>query len=136
MDSQQSAVVVDSEADLGLRALDPERYLLQHLRHGLRLDGRECGATRPLSLRRGVLNAQPSAMVRLGDTVVFAAVRLLVGTPSVNHPDQGDVIFDCSILSERIDNRSKTRTETDVEAVLAKLMRRYRLCKSLLHVYR
>ena len=119
-----SAGALDAESDLGLRAIDPEGYLLQHLRRGVRLDGRKCEETRPLLVQRGILGAQPSAMVRLGDTVVFAAVRLLVGTPSITQPDRGDVTFDFSILSERIDSKNKTRTETDVEAVLAKLMKR------------
>ena len=121
---QSLLAMLDVEADLGLRALDPELYLLQHLRRGLRLDGRTPESARPLQTKRAVVSGQPSAMIRLGDTVVVAMVRVLVGTPGLSHPDRGDVTFDVSILSERLESRSKTRTESDIEALLHKLVER------------
>lgn len=57
---------------------------------GMREDGRGFGETRKISLETGLLEmAEGSARVRLGDTDVLVGVKVDVGTPFPDKPDEG-----------------------------------------------
>ncbi|CAN0330229.1 unnamed protein product [Ectocarpus sp. 6 AP-2014] len=69
--------------------LDPENFYRRFVKNGVRPDGRELRAVRPISVDVGVLSeerVQASALVGLGSTKVLAGISLQVGHPSENTP--------------------------------------------------
>lgn len=73
--------------------LDPKGFLRKFTDDNVRPDGRPLHAARPTTIVKGVLprNAYGSALVRIGETQVLAAITLLVGSPGAGSPDHGDV---------------------------------------------
>lgn len=68
------------------------------MKNGVRPDGRELRAVRPISVDVGVLSedrVQASALVGLGSTKVLAGISLQVGHPSENTPM-------CGMLGEQL----------------------------------
>jgi exosome complex component RRP42 len=61
------------------------------LRKGDRIDGRAFNEYRPIEIEANVVpaKAEGSALVRVGDTSVVAGVKVLVGEPYPDSPDQG-----------------------------------------------
>ncbi len=66
-------------------------FIADLLRKGERLDGRGFDEYRELSITADVVpaKAEGSAMVQLGDTSVVAGVKVLVGEPYPDSPDEG-----------------------------------------------
>ena len=66
-------------------------FIADLLRKGERLDGRAFDEYRELSITADVVpaKAEGSAMVQLGDTSVVAGVKVLVGEPYPDTPDEG-----------------------------------------------
>jgi exosome complex component RRP42 len=66
-------------------------FISDLLRKGERLDGRAFNEYRELEIEANVVpaKAEGSALVRLGDTSVVAGVKVLVGEPYPDTPDQG-----------------------------------------------
>ena len=70
-----------------------EQYIRKLLSEGTRLDGRK-----PLEFRRIEIESNPiykaegSARVRMGDTEIIAGVKMSVGTPFPDKPDEGVLI--------------------------------------------
>ncbi|MFW9848957.1 MAG: exosome complex protein Rrp42 [Candidatus Thorarchaeota archaeon] len=69
-------------------------YVRDLLSKGERLDGRQFDEFRPIEIEVGVVpaKAEGSALVRLGDTSVVAGVKVLVGAPFDDNPDEGFVM--------------------------------------------
>ncbi len=69
-------------------------YVRDLLSKGERLDGRQLDEFRPIEIEVGVVpaKAEGSALVRLGDTSVVAGVKVLVGSPFEDNPDEGFVM--------------------------------------------
>ena len=79
--------------------LDPENFYRRFVKNGVRPDGREPRAVRPISVDVGVLSEErvrSSALVGLGSTKVLAGITLQVGRPSESTPM-------CGMLGEYID---------------------------------
>ncbi len=72
-----------------------ERYFAR----GLRLDGRQgLEAYRDVSVQYGVSkNAEGSARVRIGQTVVLAGVKMAVDTPYPDTPDKGNLMVNAEL---------------------------------------
>lgn len=69
--------------------LDPENFYRRFVKNGVRPDGRELRAVRPISVDVGVLseeNVEASALVGLGSTKVLAGITLQVGHPTESAP--------------------------------------------------
>ncbi|MFW9891708.1 MAG: exosome complex protein Rrp42 [Candidatus Thorarchaeota archaeon] len=66
-------------------------FISDLLRKGERLDGRGFSEYRELEIEANVVpaKAEGSALVRLGDTSVVAGVKVLVGEPYPDSPDEG-----------------------------------------------
>ena len=66
-------------------------FISDLLRKGERLDGRGFTDYREIEIEANVVpaKAEGSALVRLGDTSVVAGVKVLVGDPYADSPDQG-----------------------------------------------
>lgn len=78
--------------------LDPENFYRRFVQNGVRPDGRELRAVRPISVDVGVLsegNVEASALVGLGSTKVLAGITLQVGHPSESAPM-------CGMLGKRV----------------------------------
>ena len=66
-------------------------FIADLLRKGERLDGRAFNEYRDIEIEANVVpaKAEGSALVRLGDTSVVAGVKVLVGEPYPDSPDEG-----------------------------------------------
>ncbi len=69
-------------------------HIISLLNKGERSDGRALDEFRPIEIEVGVVpaKAEGSALVRLGDTSVVAGVKVLVGDPFPDSPDEGFVM--------------------------------------------
>lgn len=78
--------------------LDPETFYRRFVNNGVRPDGRELRAVRPISVDVGVLSGDrvaASALVGLGSTKVLAGITLQVGQPNESTPM-------CGMLGKRL----------------------------------
>lgn len=72
--------------------LDPENFYRRFIKNGVRPDGRELRAVRPISVDVEVLSpehVQASALVGLGSTKVLAGITLEIGQPAESTPLYG-----------------------------------------------
>ncbi|HDD71634.1 MAG TPA: exosome complex protein Rrp42 [Candidatus Aenigmarchaeota archaeon] len=70
-----------------------ESYVLELLEKGKRIDGRKFDEFREIRIEENVVQkAEGSASVWLGETHVIAGVKLELGTPYADSPDQGVLI--------------------------------------------
>jgi len=77
-----------------------KEHMLSNFEKGVRFDGRKFDEYRKVSVEYGVSakSAEGSAMVTIGDTVVVAGVKLEVGTPFPDTPDQGALMVNAELL--------------------------------------
>lgn len=70
-------------------SIDP--YLIRSMAaNGKRIDGRSMDEYRKIEIERGVIEtAEGSAQVRIGDTEVIAGIKIGVGEPFADTPDEG-----------------------------------------------
>jgi len=67
-----------------------EKYALELIEKGKRIDGRKFEEFRPIEIKPNVIkNSEGSADVRFGDTRVIAGVKLNIGTPYPDTPEEG-----------------------------------------------
>lgn len=70
-----------------------EKYALELILKGKRVDGRKFDEFRPIEIIPNVIaNAEGSAQVRLGDTEVIAGVKMNTGEPFKDTPNEGILI--------------------------------------------
>ena len=73
--------------------------ILASLERGVRIDGRKLGEYRPISITLGYIKkAEGSALVKIGDTMVLAGVKLEEGEPFEDMPNQGNLIVNVELL--------------------------------------
>lgn len=74
-------------------------YIKEMLSKGLREDGRKFFDYRPISIIKGNLpQAEGSAEVNIGNTKVIAGVKVSVGSPMPDKPDEGNLITGAELL--------------------------------------
>ncbi len=74
-------------------------YVLSKLRDGERIDGRAFDEIRPIEMKAGLIKkAEGSAYVKLGNTQVVAGVKMQVGEPFPDTPDQGIIITNAELV--------------------------------------
>ena len=73
--------------------------ILASLDRGIRADGRKFNEYRPLSITLGYAKkADGSALVKLGDTMVLAGVKVEAGEPFEDTPNQGNLVVNVELL--------------------------------------
>ena len=74
-------------------------YVLSKLRDGERIDGRRLDEIRPIEIQTGLIaKAEGSALVKLGNTMVVAGVKMQPGEPFPDAPDQGIIITNAELV--------------------------------------
>jgi len=74
-------------------------YVLSKLRDGERIDGRKFDEIRPIEIQTGLIaKAEGSALVKLGNTMVVAGVKMQPGEPFPDTPDQGIIIVNAELV--------------------------------------
>jgi exosome complex component RRP42 len=70
-----------------------ERYALELIEKGKRIDGRKFEEFRPIIIKKGIVQkAEGSASVKIGETEVIVGVKLNIGEPYQDTKDQGTLI--------------------------------------------
>jgi len=65
-------------------------YLIKLAKEGRRVDGRKFDEYRPIKIQKGIIRmAEGSARVELGNTMVLAGIKMLLGEPYPDSPDKG-----------------------------------------------
>lgn len=77
-----------------------KKYVSSLLSKGLRIDGRKLDEYRDIKVEMGVSakSAEGSARVTLGETIVVAGVKMEVGEPFPDRPDEGTIIVNAELL--------------------------------------
>lgn len=74
-------------------------HVTKMLKSNTRLDGRKLTDYRPTTVEYGVTNtAEGSARVKMGDTEVIVGIKIELGTPYPDAPDQGTIIVGAELL--------------------------------------
>lgn len=75
-------------------------YILGLLDKGFRLDNRKFDEYRPISVEYGISSksAEGSARVKIGKTEVIAGIKLEVGEPYADSPDDGTIVVNVELL--------------------------------------
>ncbi len=74
-------------------------YVLSKIRDGERIDGRKFDEIRPIEIQTGLIaKAEGSALVKLGNTMVVAGVKMQPGEPFPDTPDQGIIITNAELV--------------------------------------
>lgn len=70
-----------------------EEYALELINKGKRIDGRGFETFRPIVIQKNYIKtAEGSALVKIGETELIAGVKLDIGTPFSDTPDEGILI--------------------------------------------
>ena len=76
-----------------------EDYIKDLLTNGTREDGRDPAEYRKIVIKPGFIpNAEGSAQVTIGNTKVLAGVKIGVGTPMPDKPEDGNIITSAELL--------------------------------------
>jgi exosome complex component RRP42 len=79
--------------------LASENYVKKLVEENLRIDSRKFDEFRPIKIESGIIkNAEGSAKVLLGDTHVLVGVKLSVGEPFADIPDEGVLIVGTELV--------------------------------------
>ncbi|PIZ53690.1 RNA-binding protein, partial [Candidatus Woesearchaeota archaeon CG_4_10_14_0_2_um_filter_33_10] len=74
-------------------------HILNFLEKGIRFDGRKLDEYRQIKVEKGFSeNAEGSARVTIGDTIVFAGVKLSVGEPYPDTPNEGTMMINAELM--------------------------------------
>ncbi len=78
---------------------DLKNHINEALKKGIRLDGRKKEEFRKIEIETGVVaTAEGSARVKCGDTELLAGIKLDVGTPYPDSPDDGVMMVGSELL--------------------------------------
>jgi exosome complex RNA-binding protein Rrp42 (RNase PH superfamily) len=81
-------------SDFAAQHLDPEGYYREFVKNGVRVDGRSFSDLRRISVGAGDFSTSSkfgSSLIHIGETKIACGVSVLVGTPSQQYPDSGDI---------------------------------------------
>jgi exosome complex component RRP42 len=78
---------------------DFKKHLIHALEQNIRPDGRKLDEFREITVQTGISGtAEGSARVKMGDTEVLVGVKLEVGTPFPDRPDEGAIMVNVELL--------------------------------------
>lgn len=77
-----------------------KEHTIQLMKKSVRLDGRKLEQSRDVSVEYGISpnSADGSARVKIGDTEVIAGVKLDLGTPYPDKPNEGSIMVNVELL--------------------------------------
>ena len=76
-----------------------EQHVRDTLNKGSRLDGRKLDQIRPIMVERNLVKtAEGSARVKFGDCEVIAGVKLSIGTPFMDTPEDGALMVNMELI--------------------------------------
>ncbi len=68
-------------------------YALELIEKGKRVDGRKLDDYRPIKIEKGIIkNAEGSTSIKLGETEIIAGVKIGMGTPFADTPNEGTLM--------------------------------------------
>jgi exosome complex component RRP42 len=74
-------------------------HIEQYLEKNLRFDGRKPEEFREIVIEKGIIGtAEGSARVKIGDTEVIAGVKMEIGEPYSDNPDEGTIMVGAEFL--------------------------------------
>jgi len=75
-----------------------EKRIINYLKEGKRFDGRELGEFRKIEVKTGISNkADGSCSVKIGNTEVYAGVKLEMGEPYPDSADAGNLVTNAEL---------------------------------------
>ncbi len=78
---------------------DFKKHLINSLKENIRGDGRKCDEFREVLVETGISStAEGSARVKFGNTEVFAGVKLGIGAPFPDRPEEGAIMMNAELL--------------------------------------
>lgn len=78
---------------------DLKEHVIKFLQNDLRVDGRKPLEYRDISIETGITrNAEGSARVKIGETELLVGVKMEVGTPYPDTPNEGTIIVGAELL--------------------------------------
>ncbi|XP_064398319.1 exosome complex component RRP43-like isoform X2 [Halichondria panicea] len=118
--------------------VDPVSYLSAFVSNGVRPDGRSCSTARNVTLNIGSIStANGSAMVKLGQTCVLAAVKMELSNPPLECPSRGYLVCNIdqssSSLSEALSGPPTSEAQS-LSQTLQDLLSRFVDCDDLILV--
>ena len=79
--------------------MEENNNLINYLKKGLRFDNRKLEEFRQITIEYDVSNnAEGSARVKFGETEVIAGVKMEMGTPFPDKPDEGSIMVNAELL--------------------------------------
>ena len=76
-----------------------QKEMLELLSNGIRIDKRKLDEYRKISYQTGIIEkADGSALVSLGETMVLVGVKVELGQPFGDTPDQGVLVVNAELL--------------------------------------
>jgi exosome complex component RRP42 len=76
-----------------------KKHILESLKQDIRSDGRKCNDFREITVETNVSStAEGSARVKIGSTEVIAGVKLGIGMPFPDRPDEGAIMMNVELL--------------------------------------
>ena len=76
-----------------------ESHIAKALAADIRYDGRTRNELRKITIEKGIVaTAEGSARVTCGNTEIIAGVKLALGTPYSDRPDEGTLMVNCELL--------------------------------------
>ena len=95
---------------------DFKKHLLASLNENVRADGRKCEDMREISVETDISKtAEGSAKVSFGETVVMAGVKLGIGDPFPDKPDEGSIMVNVELLP--LSNKDFVSGPPDIQAI-------------------
>jgi len=79
--------------------VEAKEHIAKYLQKNIRYDRRKKDEYRPVTLEYGpIKNAEGSARVKIGDTDVIVGVKMALGTPYPDSPDEGAMMVGAELL--------------------------------------
>ncbi|XP_012527138.1 exosome complex component RRP43 [Monomorium pharaonis] len=108
--------------DLQYKTIHPMKYLQDHLEQGVRADGRKFLSFRPVSINvSSIIQADSSALFKLGDTSVVCGIKAELATPKADTPDHGYIVPNVE-LSPLCSSKFRPGPPSEQAQVLSKLI--------------
>jgi len=78
---------------------ESKKHVMKFLESGIRFDGRKLDEYRKITIESGISeNAEGSARVKIGDTEVLAGIKLSVGEPFPDTPNEGILMVGAELV--------------------------------------
>lgn len=108
--------------DSQYKTIHPVKYLEDHFTQGIRPDGRDFLAFRPISINiSSIQHADGSAIFKIGNTTVVCGIKAELATPTTETPEHGYIIPNVE-LSPMCSPKFRPGPPSDQAQVISKLI--------------